>query len=116
MLRRSESRIIVLNCEASAAAQVLKQANQYGLAGFGYAWIVTDGVAGKFVSINLNAWNFSYLTNFVYLAVLKQRFQKLWKFAEFVFLFILKQSSDKIKMSEKYHAIFHVIHHPKIVN
>ena len=47
---KGESRIIVLNCGASAAGQVLKQAETFGLTRDGYAWIVSDGVTGNFVS------------------------------------------------------------------
>ena len=50
MIYKSESRIIVLNCGAAAAGQVLRQAETFGLTDAGYAWIVTDGVTGNFVS------------------------------------------------------------------
>ena len=49
---KSESRIIVLNCGASAAGQVLRQAEKFGLTRDGYAWIVSDGVTGNFVSVH----------------------------------------------------------------
>ena len=50
---KSESRIMVLNCGASAAGQVLRQAEKFGLTRDGYAWIVSDGVTGNFVSMGL---------------------------------------------------------------
>ena len=50
---KSESRIMVLNCGASAAGQVLRQAEKFGLTRDGYAWIVSDGVTGNFVSLGL---------------------------------------------------------------
>ena len=50
---KSESRIVVLNCGASAAGQVLRQAEKFGLTRDGYAWIVSDGVTGNFVSLRV---------------------------------------------------------------
>ncbi|KAL5271529.1 hypothetical protein ACHWQZ_G001969 [Mnemiopsis leidyi] len=47
VIKKSEARIIVLNCQARAANRVLIAADSKGLVGDGYMWIVTDGVVGN---------------------------------------------------------------------
>ncbi|XP_063689603.1 glutamate receptor ionotropic, NMDA 1-like isoform X2 [Bolinopsis microptera] len=47
VIKKSEARIIVLNCQAGAANRVLIAAENKGLVGDGYMWIVTDGVVGN---------------------------------------------------------------------
>ena len=44
------SRVIVLNCFASAAEHVLDQAHTMGMMEAGWVWVVTDGTTG-FVSL-----------------------------------------------------------------
>eukprot|EP00116_Pleurobrachia_bachei_P007306 sb/3467568/ len=68
-IKKSESRIIVLNCGAGAAGQVLRQAEKKGLTEKGYAWIVSDGITGNFNELTRYTGNRSifgkYLTGLV---------------------------------------------------
>nr|AHA51397.1 ANF_receptor domain-containing protein [Hormiphora californensis]AQX17748.1 ionotropic glutamate receptor [Hormiphora californensis] len=47
VIKKSEARIIILNCQAGVARIVLKFAEEKGLLDDGYMWIVTDAVVGN---------------------------------------------------------------------
>ena len=46
-------RVILLNCLWNFGSEVLRQANEKGMMGSGWAWVVTDGITG---SVSLMIW------------------------------------------------------------
>ena len=51
-LKRSESRIFIMNVHSGYARPILKAAQDIGLIGPQYAWVVTDGTINDAVSLH----------------------------------------------------------------
>ena len=59
-VKRSLSRVIILNCEGRYGRQVLEQANELGLLDEGHVWIVTDGITSSPQSLSFDGYYPSY--------------------------------------------------------
>ena len=64
-IRRSLSRVVVLNCEARYGKVVLREAHRMNLLTDGYVWIVTDGITGNPEHLKENGRYPSYLEGLI---------------------------------------------------
>ncbi|XP_035681483.1 glutamate receptor 2-like [Branchiostoma floridae] len=46
VIKQTGARIVVLHCLARYAAEILREASAMGMAGHGWAWVVSDGITG----------------------------------------------------------------------